>query len=89
MGRVLPHAPAVQADSDQSKTNDQSRDQHMIGFGQPSGESDRSEHDSEQRRCTAERRERAANDASRDEGAVTHGLSFSAQRDIPRLLSRE
>ena len=89
MGRVLPHAPAVQADSDQSKTNDQSRDQHIIGFGQPSGESDRSEHDSEQRRCTADRGERAANDAGRDEVAVTHGINFRAQRDIPRPWSRE
>jgi hypothetical protein len=89
MSRVLPHAPAVQADSDQSKTNDQSRDQHVIGFGQPSGESDRSEHDSEQWRCTADRDERAANDVSRDEGAVTHGISFWAQRDIPHLWSRE
>src|SRR5437667_315565 len=61
MCRVLPHAPAVQADSDQSKTNGQSRDQHIIGFGQPSGEADRPEYDREQWRCTAYRGERAAN----------------------------
>jgi hypothetical protein len=56
---------------------------------QPSGESDRSEHDSEQRRRTADRGERAANNASRNEGAVTHGLSSWAQKDIPRLWSHE
>ena len=74
MGRILPHTPAVQADPDQSQTNDQRRDQHIIGFGQPSGETYCSENDSEQRRRTSDCGEHAANDTSCDEGAVTHGL---------------
>ena len=89
MGRVLPHAPAVQADPDQSQTNDQSRDQHIIGFGQPSGESDRSEHDSEQWRCTADRGEHAANDTSRMRAPSRMDFNSWVQRDIPRLWSRE
>jgi len=47
-------APAVQRDSDHSKTDDESRNEHIVGLGRPSGEPDRSQDDGKHRRGAAD-----------------------------------
>src|SRR5262245_2937687 len=82
-------ASAVEAEGDQCEAQDQRRDQHIIGLGEPSREPDRAKHDDEQRRHATYRCKDGADYTGRDEGAVTHGrVNSSARKDIPPPSSR-
>src|SRR5262245_30763190 len=82
-------ASAVEAKGNQCETQDQRRDQHIVGLCEPSSEPDRAKRDDEQRRHATYRGKDGTDCTGRDEGAVTHGrVNSSAQRDIPPPSSR-
>src|SRR5215831_11253303 len=75
---------AIEAKGDQRETQDERRDQHIIGLGEPSREPDRAKHEDKQRRHATYRCKGGADCTGRDEGAVTHGrVNSSARKDIP------
>src|SRR5262249_42764659 len=77
-------ASAVEAEGNQRETQDKRRDQHIIGLGEPSRESDRAKHDDEQWRHATYRCNDRASCAGGDESAVAHGRFNSSERkDIP------
>jgi hypothetical protein len=81
--------PPVEAEGNQRETQDQRRDQHIIGLGEPSSQSDRAEHDDEQRRQATYRCKDGADCTGRNERTVTHGrFNLPARTDSPRLSSR-
>ena len=63
---------AVNAEGNERDEKDQRRDQHVIGLGQPSGQPHCPEHDCQERRSAANRRDHGTDDAGSDEGAVAH-----------------
>src|SRR5215471_4873074 len=77
-------ASAVEAEGNQRETQDQRRDQHIVGLCEPSSEPDRAKRDDEQRRHATYRRKDGADCTGRDEGAIMHGqFNSSARRDTP------
>src|SRR5215472_2485310 len=77
-------ASAVEAEGNERETQDERRDQHIIGLGEPGSEPDRAKHDDEQRRHATYRGKDGADCTGRDEGAVTHGrVNSSARKDTP------
>jgi hypothetical protein len=62
---------AVEAKANQGDAEYQCWDQHIVCLGKQSGESNRSKHDRKQWGCTTDCRQRAANDARRDECSIT------------------
>src|SRR5262249_2572522 len=74
---------AIKAEGDQRETQDERRDQHIIGPGEPGGEPDRAKHDYKQRRNTTYRCKDGTDRTGRDEGAVAHGRQLFGAEGYP------